>query len=129
MTQPLDVDPADLGLLTIQCYSEEEDGNFYDSYLDQSNVSRSLTPSPNLQDDEDSEECVDALATPVPTPAELEDRLRSIQYKKRSRSSTVTVQNMYEHEQGHSDNDVLESDDEDLQYQSSGSSDSSEWEP
>jgi hypothetical protein len=128
VTQSLDVDPADLGLLTIQRYSEEEDGNFYDSYLDQNNVSRSLTPSPIVQDDEfreDFEECVDALA--LPTPAELEDRLRSIQSKKRSRSSTVTLQNMYyEREPDHSDNDLPESDNEEVQYQSSGSS---EWEP
>lgn len=116
----------------MQRYSEEEDGNFYDSYLDQNNVSRSLTPSPNVQDDEfreESKECLDALA--LPTPAELENRLRSIQYKKRSRSRTVTLQNMYEHEQGHSsDNVVPESDDsdEELQYQTQ-SSGSSEWEP
>jgi len=127
VAQSLDVDPADLGLLTIQRHSEEEDGNFYDSYLDQNNVSRSLTPSPNIQDDEfreDSEECVDALASP--TPAELEDRLRSIQPKKRSRSSTVTLHWQKEREPGHSDNDLPESDDEEAQYQSSGSS---EWEP
>jgi len=116
---------------------EEEDGNFYDSYLDQNhdNVSRSLTPSPNVQDDEyrdNSEECLEALA--LPTPAELEDRLRSIQYKKRSRSRTVTLQNMYEHEPGlghtSSDNDLPESDDSDneVQYQTQ-SSESSEWEP
>lgn len=133
MTQSLDVDLADFVLLTIQRYSEEEDGRFYDSYLDQNNVSRSLTPSPNVQDDgfrEDSEECLDALA--LPTPAELEDRLRSIQYKKRSRSSTVTLQNMYEREPGHSDNDLPESDesDEEVQYQTqTQSSGSSEWEP
>ena len=126
MTQSLEVDPADLGLLTIQCHSEEEDGNFYDSYLEQNSVSRSLTPSPNVQDDEfheDPEEFVDALA--FPTPADLEDRLRSIQSKKRSRSSTVTLQNMYNRDPGHSDDDLPESDDEE-EYQSSGSS---EWEP
>ena len=80
-------------------------------------MSRPLTPSPNIQDDgfrEDSEEG-DALA--LPTPAELDDRLRSIQYKKRSRSSTVTLQNKYEleREPGHSDNDLPESDDEEVQ--------------
>lgn len=130
MTQSLDVDPADLCLLTIQHHSEEDDGNFYDSYLDQNNVSRSLTPSPNVQleDDEfreDFEECVDRDALALPSPAELEDRLRSIQSKKRSRSSTVTLQNMYGREPGHSDNVLLESDDEE-EYHSSGSS---EWEP
>ena len=93
-------------------------------------MSRSLTPSPNVQDDEfpeESEERFDALA--LPTPAELEDRLRSIQYKKRSRSRTVTLQNMYEHEQGHTDNVLPESDDtdEEVQYQTQ-SSGSSEWE-
>ena len=129
MTQSFDVDSADLGLLTIQRYSEEEDGNFYDSYLDQNNVSRSLTPSPNIQDDEfceESEEFVDTLA--LSTPAELEDRLRSIKPKKRSRSSTVTlrIQNMYEREPRHSDNVLPESDDEEVRYESSGSS---EWEP
>ena len=107
-------------------HSEEEDGNFYDSYLDQNYASISLTPSPNVQDDEESEESVDALA--FPTPAELEDRLRSIQNKKRSRSSTVTLQNMYEREPGHCDNDLSESDDGEVQYQTQ-SSGSSEWEP
>jgi len=111
---------------------EEEDGNFYDSYLDQT-VSRSLTPSglPNVQDDEfceDSEECIEALA--FPSPAELEDRLRSIKYKKRSRSSTVTLQNMHEREPGHNSNDLLESDDSDEEIQDqTESSGSSEWEP
>jgi hypothetical protein len=136
VTQSLDVDLADFGLLTIQRHSEEEDGNFYDSYLDQNNVSRSLTPSPNVQleDDEfreDSKKCVDRDALlALPALAELEDRLRSIQSKKRSRSSTVTLQNMYEREPGHSDNDLLESDDEleEEQYQTQ-SSGSSEWEP
>ena len=133
MTQSLDVGPANLGLLTIQCHSEEEDGNFYDGYFDENNVSRPLTPSPNVQEDEfreDSEECLDALA--LPTPAELEDRLRSIQYKKRSRSRTVTLQNMYEREPEHSDNDLPESDDSDedasVQHQTQ-SSGSPEWEP
>ena len=93
-------------------------------------MSRSLTPSPNVQDDEfceDSEECVNA-ALAFPTPTELERRLRSIQNKKRSRSNTVTLhwQNMHEREPGNSDNDPPESDDEEEQYQSSGSS---EWEP
>ena len=90
-------------------------------------MSRSLTPSPNVQDDEfleDSEECVDALA--LPAPAELEDRLRSIQPIKKSRSNTVTLQNMYECEPGHSDNDLPELDDEEVQYQTQ-SSGSSEW--
>ena len=121
-------------MLTIQRFSEEEDGNFYDSYLDQNTVSRSLTPLPNVQDDEfceDSEECIDAQA--FPSPAELEDRLRSIKYKKRSRSSTVTLQNMHELEREpglNSDNDLLELDDsdEEIQYQTE-SSGSSEWEP
>lgn len=97
-------------------------------------MSRSLTPSPNVQDDEfreDSEDSVVAMA--LPTPAELEDRLRSIQSKKRLRSSTVTLQNMYELElecePGHAsgDNDLPESDDEEIQYQTQ-SSGSSEWE-
>ena len=143
MTQSLDVDLAGFGLLTIKRYSEEEDGYFYDGYLDQSNVSRSLTPSPQagvqLEDDEyreDSEDCLQALATPLPRPtlAELEDRLRSIQYKKRSRSSTVTLKNMHGREPRHtsSDNDLPESDDsddsEEVDYQTQ-SSGSSEWEP
>ena len=79
-------------------------------------MSRSL---PNFQDDEFREDSVDALA--LLTSAELEDRLRSIQYKKRSRSSTVTLQNMYEREPGHSDNDISESDDEEVQYQTQSS--------
>lgn len=87
-------------------------------------MSRSLTPSPNVQDElefpEGSEECVDALA--LPTPAQLEDRLHFVQSKKRSRSSTVTLQNMYGHEPGNSDSDEPESDDEDAQYRSSESS-------
>ncbi|KAF8808635.1 hypothetical protein BYT27DRAFT_7188600 [Phlegmacium glaucopus] len=105
---------------------EEEDGNFYDGYLDQNNLSRSLTPSPNIQDEEfheDSDECVGALA--LPTPAQLEDRLHSIQSKKRSRSSTVTLKNMYGREPGNSDSDGPESEDEEAQSQSSGSPD---WE-
>lgn len=115
---------ADHVLLTIQRRSEEEDGNFYDGYLDHNNVSRSLTPSPNVQDDEfheDADECVGALALP----AQLEDRLHSIQSKQRSRSGTVTLGNMYGREPGNSDSDAPESEDEDAQSQSSGSSD---WE-
>ena len=96
-------------------------------------MSRSLTPSPNIQDDEfreDFVECVDTSAQALPTPAELEDRLRSIQSKKKSRSNTVTLQNMYECEPGDSDNSLSELDDEleEVQYQTQ-SSGSSEWDP
>ena len=87
-------------------------------------MSRSLTPSPNVQDEEfheDADECVGALALP----AQLEDRLHSIQSKQRSRSGTVTLGNMYGREPGNSDSDAPESEDEDAQSQSSGSSD---WE-
>jgi len=107
---------------------EEEDGDFYDGYLEK-NVSRSLTPSPNIQDEEfreDPEDCVDALAfNALPTPAQIENRLHSIQSKKRSRSSTVTLQNVYGCEAESSDSDESESDDEEAEYRSSGSSD---WE-
>ena len=85
-------------------------------------MSRSLTPSPNAQDDKfdkDPEEYADAMAS-MPTPTQLEDRLRSIQSKMRSRSGTVTLQNMYG---GESDN-LPASDDEGYQ-----SSESSDWEP
>lgn len=119
VTHYFNVHPTDHGLLN---HSEEEDGNFYDGYLDLTNVSRSLTPSPNAQDDKfdkDPEEYADAMAS-MPTPTQLEDRLRSIQSKMRSRSGTVTLQNMYG---GESDN-LPASDDEGYQ-----SSESSDWEP
>lgn len=89
-------------------------------------MSRSLTPSPDIQNEEfheDSEEC-DSDALALPTPAQLEDRLLSIQ-SKRSRSSTLTLKNMYGREPGDNDNDGPESDDEEAQYQRAGSSD---WE-
>lgn len=110
-------------------YSEEEDGNFYDGYLDEKNLSRSLTPSPNVEDDEfldDSEklECVDSLAF---TPAQLEERLHSVQSTKRSRSNTVTLQNMYVREPEHSSDSDLPESDEEVQYHDQSSGDS-EWE-
>lgn len=126
VTQSFVIHLAHHGLLTIQCNSEEEDGDFYDGYLDQKNVSRSLTPSPNIQDEEfreDPEDCVDALA--LLTPAQIENRLHAIQSKKRSRSSTLTLQNVYGREAENSDSDESDSDDEEAQYRSSGSSD---WE-
>lgn len=84
-----------------------------------------MTPSPSVQDDEFREERVNA---PAFSPAQLDDQLHSIQLesKKRSRSSTLTLKNMYGREPGDSsDSDRTESDDEEVQSQGTGSSD---WE-